>query len=268
MPNRDEEGFQASIHSQSLLVQQTEKEILKLLQSAQDEVISLLSKNSSVANIGRLAALKKEITRTVASFNVQAADTFTKKQEASWGLGKDLVTIPATWHGIIGTDPSISIAQLQMMKNFATDRIRNISTETINRINGVLAYGLIGAKSFSQMVDGVQQQMEGSPRRRAITIVRTELPRAYSAAADETMKEVANRAPPGTIQKEWRRSGKPTGRPNHSAADRQVRDVDQPFDLITISMMYPRDPNAPPGETINCGCFHTPKINMDKYYAK
>jgi hypothetical protein len=61
------------------------------------------------------------------------------------------------------------------------------------------------------------------------------------------------------MDKVWRRSGKAHQRPNHALADGQRVAHDEPFTIISkdgevIQLMYPRDPKAPVGETINCGC--------------
>lgn len=93
-------------------------------------------------------------------------------------------------------------------------------------------------------------------RGRAIAIMRTEMGRAFSVAAQERMT-LAREHVPG-LRKQWRRSGKVHSRIAHDLADGQVRDVDKPFKVGTVSMHYPRDPKAPASETINCGCVSLP----------
>ncbi len=89
-------------------------------------------------------------------------------------------------------------------------------------------------------------------RGRALTIVRTELGRAYSVAGQQRFDQ-AHEVLPG-LQKQWRRSGKIHSRASHDRADGQVRDVDKPFDVAGVQLRFPRDPLAPAQETINCGC--------------
>jgi uncharacterized protein with gpF-like domain len=60
------------------------------------------------------------------------------------------------------------------------------------------------------------------------------------------------------MKKQWRRSGKLHSRPEHDAADGQIVDVDKPFIVGGVALMFPRDPAAPIGETINCGCESLP----------
>jgi uncharacterized protein with gpF-like domain len=41
---------------------------------------------------------------------------------------------------------------------------------------------------------------------------------------------------------------------DHLAADGQVQDIDEPFDVGGEQLMYPGDPAGSPGNTINCRC--------------
>ena len=63
-------------------------------------------------------------------------------------------------------------------------------------------------------------------RSRALTIVRTELGRAYSLAGQQRMEQ-ASEVLPG-LRKQWRRSGKLRARLTHDAIDGQLRDADKP----------------------------------------
>jgi hypothetical protein len=82
--------------------------------------------------------------------------------------------------------------------------------------------------------------------------MRTEIGRAYSVAGQERMGEVRQYLP--GLKKRWLKSGKLHGRLEHIAADGQVREVDEPFDIGGEKLMYPRDPNGSAKNTINCGC--------------
>ena len=89
-------------------------------------------------------------------------------------------------------------------------------------------------------------------RARALTLIRTELGRAYSLAGQQRMAQ-ATEVLPG-LKKQWRRSGKLRARLSHDAIDGQLRDPAQPFSVAGASLMFPRDPTGPASETVNCGC--------------
>ena len=123
-------------------------------------------------------------------------------------------------------------------------------------IAGGLGLVTIGAQSPGDAIGTIADLVEGG-RTRAITIVRTEVGRAFSVAADERMTQAAEILP--GLKKQWRRSGKIHSRLHHDSIDGQIRDVDKPFTLGNgVQIMFPRDPAAPVGETINCGCESQP----------
>ena len=89
-------------------------------------------------------------------------------------------------------------------------------------------------------------------------IVRTEVQRVYSIALDSQIQSLAALVDnPKKLLKQWD-SGpfRPGRREEHQNIDGQQVPVDQPFKLYggAVTLMYPRDPSGPPGETINCGC--------------
>jgi hypothetical protein len=86
--------------------------------------------------------------------------------------------------------------------------------------------------------------------------VRNELGRVWSDATQERQTQASARLP--GLQKQWRRSGKIHSRPTHNIAEGQIRNVDEPFLVDGVELMFPRDLTGPPAETINCGCSSLP----------
>jgi uncharacterized protein with gpF-like domain len=92
--------------------------------------------------------------------------------------------------------------------------------------------------------------------------VRTELGRAFSVANQARMNQAAKVV---LLDKVWRRSGKLHQRWGHAIADGQRVAHDEPFKIVArsgevIDLMFPSDPQGPPGETINCGCVAIPRV--------
>lgn len=93
----------------------------------------------------------------------------------------------------------------------------------------------------------------------------TEMLRAHSVARQEAIIQS-----PATDRKKWRHSGghKNDPRENHVDMDGQIVPKAEPFVLIgrkggTHYPMFPRDPELPPEESINCHCTHVPVANDD-----
>lgn len=93
----------------------------------------------------------------------------------------------------------------------------------------------------------------------------TEVLRAHSIAKEEAIQQS-----PVVDMKEWRHTGahKIKPRPNHVAMDGQMVPKDQSFEMQgkdggTYYPMFPRDPNLPAGESINCHCIHRGIVNQE-----
>lgn len=137
-----------------------------------------------------------------------------------------------------------------------TDRISNIGVTVANRINSELGLAAIGAQTPSQAAGKIAGILETGGRTRALTIVRTELGRAFSVAGQARFEQAAEVLP--GLKKQWRRSGKLHSRPDHDIADGQTQAVMDPFLVGGERLMFPRDPAASAKQTINCGCTSLP----------
>ncbi len=93
----------------------------------------------------------------------------------------------------------------------------------------------------------------------------TEVLRAHSVAQQEAYMQS-----PVVVEKIWQHTGAYRNEPrqNHVDMDGQSVPVDKPYELVgadgtTYYPMYPRDPNLPPEESINCHCNSQPKVSEE-----
>lgn len=243
---------------------QTAQEILRLLRVARDRIRRTLEGAPTDYQRWQLAALDAEIRRVMAEMSAQAGVAVQRGIDEAWTLGASAVNAAvAAGEGasvaVAAATPQLDARQLNAMRVFATGRIRDITEQVANRINSELGLVIIGAQTPVEAIAKVAALFgKGrAARERALTIVRTELGRAFSVAAQERLTQAAEKVE--GLQKMWRRSGKLHSRPGHDALDGEVRDLDEPFEVITpdgaiVELQYPHDPKAPIGETINCGC--------------
>ena len=151
--------------------------------------------------------------------------------------------------------PDPDLRQLSAIRTFMTDRLSDVTREVAGKVNAQIGLVMVGAQTPGDAVSQVSRLVDGG-RGRAITIVRTEMGRAFSVAQQERQAQASEYLP--GLKKQWRRSGKRFSRIEHDLADGQIVDVDQPFIINGASLMFPRDPKGPPAETINCGCVSLP----------
>lgn len=245
------------LKSQIALISDTEGEIIRLLRAAAEDVARVLAGAPSEFQSWRLAQLQGEIARTLAAFEATAATKAADGLTQSWQAGAALVDAPLAAAGVSLSLVHLDEAALGAMRVFMTDKIKGVSADIVNKINGELANVMLGMQTPFEAARKVREMIDGGGVRRAQTIVRTELGRAWSTATHARMGQAAAQLP--GLKKQWRRSGKRLARHAHEAIDGQIRDVDEPFLLGDgVKIMYPRDPKAPATETINCGCMSLP----------
>lgn len=227
-------------------------EITKLLKTALAEIRALLAAQPSDYQRWYLPQLKASIEQVLDEFERGAARSVSGAAGRAFEAGQALVDAPLEAGGVRVSAmlPQVDTRQLQAMRTFMVDRIADISTTVANKIAGDLSLVVIGAQSPGDAISRIAGIVEGG-RGRAITIVRTEVGRAFSTAANERMQQASEMLP--GLKKQWRRSGKINSRLEHDLIDGQIQPVDQPFVLGNgTRIMYPRDPAAPAKETINC----------------
>lgn len=86
-------------------------------------------------------------------------------------------------------------------------------------------------------------------RGRAETIARTESLTAASVGADEAAKSTGLQ-----LDKRWVATEDMRTRPSHAIANDELRAMDALFDVGGAKLRFPRDPNGPAKEVINCRC--------------
>jgi len=240
------------------------KEITRLLKVAEADIAGRLAAAASSYDEATLPSLQASIRAALDELERGVVPGLVRGAGDAWQIGVDQVDLPIDAGLSAGGRPAASIRavlpsldtqQLRATRVFLTDRGRDITVTMANRINAELGLTIIGAQSPSAVVPKVAGILD-SGRSRAITLVRTELGRVYAKAGQERMAQ-AKEVLPG-MKKQWRRSGKLHARPEHVAADGQVQDVDKPFIIAGVQLMYPRDPAGPAEHTINCGCDSLP----------
>jgi hypothetical protein len=251
------------VRAQTTHLSGTRDELARLLKEALGAIAAQLAAQPSDYERWSLPQLGAEVRRALNEFGERGAARASTAIGRAWQLGEDLVDAPLEAGGVrvAAVLPRIDTRALQAMRAFTVDRIRDIGLEAANKITAELGLVVIGARAPSDAIGAVSEILGAQSRERATTIVRTELGSAFSHATQLRMEGAAELLP--GLQKQWRRSGKRHPRLHHDLADGQVVDVDKPFILkplgrSPVELMYPRDPKAPVGERVNCGCQSIP----------
>jgi hypothetical protein len=258
MPTPSEAAREA-LKGRTRLINDTDAEIARILQRAADEVAGILARQPTDYQSWYLPQLQQQIKAALARWGNQGSEAIDNGLTQAWRGGSLLVDGVLEAAAVRVVLPVIDDTVLRAMRSFLTEKIRGITLEAANAINTDLGLVMIGARTPFQAVQAVQATLNESTRRRATTIVHTELARAYSTANSKRLQQAAQHVP--GMQKKWLKSGKVHPRQNHMLIHGQIRDIDKPFDLPNgVQLMHPHDPQAPASEVINCGCVAVPVL--------
>lgn len=262
----DEKAFLAAIKERlaerARLLLTTDQDVVALLQAAKASILEQLAAQPSDFNQWRLPQLLVQIQAVLDGATGSAAGRLDAGLRGAWQQGEDFIDKPLAAAGIqVETQlPLLDAGILAQLRGFTALRLRDVGTEAATRIGRQLSLVTIGGQTPFEAMQKVQAELGTESMRRATTIVRTEVSRAFALASGQRLAQAAEKVP--GLQKQWRRSGKIHSRWNHDAIDGQVVDVKQPFTLPShngpVKMMFPHDPAAPVEEVINCGCIALP----------
>jgi hypothetical protein len=270
MPDRRGRRLAAEIARQARRQDRLEadagKEVVAILRQAQKDIRATLAGAPSDFSSAVLPKLHGEIDDQLKRLGARLGRRLADHAGTAWEQGRDMVDAPLQAGGIHvrAVLPMLDSRQIDAMKTFLVHRGEDIGAEAARRIKAELGLVLIGTRSHADAVTNITGLLQSSSRSRALTIVRTELGRAYEMAS-QARKEQARQYLPG-LKKQWRRSGKLHSRKGHDLADGQVVDVDETFKITAadgsiVELRYPRDPEAPVGEVVNCGCMSIPYMS-------
>lgn len=209
----------------------------------------------------RLKQMIPTIEFQIKNFREKAALEAVGLLEKYWGMGQNLVDAGLSASGV-SVGFALSSSALDATKDFTVSLIKGLSEEAQNKIETELHLGVLGQKTPQEVAQAVGLNLD-SPSifkniaTRAEVITQTEMGRVFSQATQYRMEE-ASRQVEG-LEKMWVHAGHPkTPRIGHVVAHGQHVPVDQPFIVDGVPIMFPRAPNAPLSEVINCGCDHVP----------
>lgn len=234
------------------LLDDTHDDIVVLLRRAQGEIALTLASAPSDYQQWRLNALNLEVDRLLGIFGDQAGDVLSNAAAEAWAGGLAAIDKPFSAAGIEMVLPVIDSTQLQAMRTFMVDRIKDVGVQAAQKIKSEIGQALIGIQDIAQTIQKVGSIMGESSVSRVTTIVGDNLSRAWATASfDRAMQSDAVGV---EMEKIWRRSGKIHSRLAHDLTDGVRKPINEPFVINGHKIMYPKDPKAPIEESINCGC--------------
>ncbi len=133
----------------------------------------------------------------------------------------------------------------------AAARIPKLLSNTNKIIQSVISDGIKEGKGIDEISSAIRKHEPGFNKARAVRVARTEV---ISASNLGTLEGGLTVDP--EMKKEWIATNDDKTRESHMAADGQVQNIKEPFDVGGFKLMFPGDTSlgAPPSETVNERC--------------
>ncbi|HWQ02939.1 MAG TPA: phage minor head protein [Candidatus Nitrosotenuis sp.] len=249
------------------------RQVLEMLDAARKRIAGQLAGlDQSTFSAAQLQQLKRSIDEAFEFFRRDATAAIQQRQDAAFRLGSvtvdsalDAAGFPAPALGGVSRN-TLSIAQ-----GYTADLVSGLSKKAAADVNGAIQRAFLGGQSVTEIIQQVARGL-GAPGEvslwsklgeRATTIALNEILRVHSISQQARLEDLRERHP--DMQKEWRwvNAGQMPRAP-HRDYSGTVVGVDEAFEvaprygLPPERLMYPRDPNGSPENTINCHCLMAP----------
>jgi hypothetical protein len=255
---------------------QVRERVMTLLEEARKRIVGDISNIDPQSFQGaQMRMLAKQIDQAIAKFGTEFSDYVTGAQDESFQLGIGQIDQPLDAAGLptpaVG---GVSESALSIAQGYTADLVSGLSKDAAAKLNAAIQRAFLGGQSVPDIIAQVGRAISGNKFTglfgpigdRAETIALNEILRVHSIAGQARLEDLQAKIP--TVKKQWLHipaSRKP--RFGHIEASGQVKNVDEPFlvrqGLIGSEeeLMYPRDPNGSPENTINCHCLLVPYMD-------
>ena len=238
-----------------------EARTLQLIEEVRQRLLVQLG-SASAFGAERLADLLRTIDEAVIRFKDQFNQLLLQGTTELAALGSTIVASTLQQAEIVAVIPTVTVELLSTLGTTTLDLVTKIGDNLRRDLSVEVQLGVLGVKAPSDVINAIDQLLDAEGvngyAARAETITRTEVGRAQSEASQASMETAVRQG--ARIQKQWLHSSVRNPRSAHVAASGQTRDVNESFIVNGVALRYPRDPQGPAAETINCRCVAVPII--------
>ncbi len=238
-----------------------------LLEQTRSDVIARLAEGGRTEwDSYWLRSVRASIESRIERLNQDLATRLNQGINKAFDLGTQLVDEPV--RVALGVSPVIGVSRevAQVAASFSATLIKDLTSSAQASIDGVIQRAAIGGLTVQDAIAQVGSSLDkskfGPIAARAERIIRTEVLRIQSIAAQARMKsnEPAMRRAGWGLGKRWLSTIDKRARLSHIIAMGQERAVDEPFNVGGEELMFPRDSAGTASNTINCRCVSQPTV--------
>lgn len=257
----EKETIQYQLDKEKRILKAIEKQYAEALKSIEDKVATLLGRQDAnlpnvINHVEYQRMMKEQVQAILDRLHSNEYETITQYLEDSY---KDAFV--GTMYSLHHQDVPIilPVSQDMIVKSITLDtKLKHPLYRTLGQdmttlkttIAGVITRGI----ASGQMYDEIAQNMSnasGIPKRRAMTITRTEAGRVQEQATMDAARGAKEKG--AEVVKQWCSILDGKTRDSHRQLDGQVLEVEEPFSIGHKKAMQPHD-FGDPAEDCNCRC--------------
>lgn len=241
---------------------------MRLLQQARREVLAELLAPHGRFDDFRFRSMLGVIDRAIGDASIRGGLKAVAAVEDSWKLGLDFGAASTPKSVLYDVSPEM----LKAISAVTKDSVNDIWQEAGRAIKTVVRRSVLGVDNLTDSIRRLSKGLRdpktfGTVETRAEMIIRTEVNRTFAMASDAQMGEAAKAMQAGglSLKKYWLTADDSRVREAHEEAGQRYSKAnaipeDQPYIVGGEPMMYPLDPSASVGQTINCRCVSVPVV--------
>ena len=240
------------------------KRALVLLEGARKDIASQLAMiDPDTYTSAQLIGLRDRLKATVNEVLVRYHDELDLSMSEATRIGNE---VGDAMLSTLGLQSSAARRTVEVLQGLSTEMVSGLGAYTRRHMDLVVSRLTLGAITPAQAVKMVAAELPSrsvftSLESRAEAIVRTETNRAFSIVTQTRISQVARQAP--GLKKQWVAVMDSATRPTHAEADGQVVGANEPFVVGDYTAQYPRSPELPPEESVNCRCQVAPVVDEE-----
>ena len=133
----------------------------------------------------------------------------------------------------------------QLSKKVVAKKVTNVTDTTKKVINKIITKGQADGKNIKAIAKDIQKSVNKMSKDRALRIARTETAQTSTVTYHNGLEAA------GFDKTWWHVGGGKVDRESHLACDGETIKADE---IFSCGLKHPHDPDAAPGEFINCHC--------------
>lgn len=264
----DAELIRRLLSRRARLENRSAAEMLRLLQAARRDILTELLSPHGRFDDFRFRVMIKVIDQKIAEASVMSGRVIDGAVKGSWDAGLEFGAVGVPKAFLYDVSPDL----LRAIGSVTKDSINDVWQDAGRALKGSVRRVTLGVDNLTDAIRGLSKALRspkvfGTVETRAEMIIRTEVNRTFSMAADAQMGQAGKAMAAGgfELRKYWLTAEDSRVREAHQKAAETYSKANailetEAYIVDGEALMYPLDPTASASNSIGCRCVSVPVV--------